>query len=733
MSETPTGTRPISTPLEAPAVAARVLLVDDKPENLQALEAILEPLNVALVRATSADEVLRRVLVEEFAVILLDVKMPGTDGIETARLLKTREKSRATPIIFLTALDHDRRRVTYAYQSGAVDYLTKPVDPEVLRAKVAAFVELHRKRSEAAWQERRRYADAAIRESEERYRLVAQATSDVIWDWNLATNARLWNDLAAQTFRYPRTDLRESGDWWSEHLHPDDRDRVVKGLRSVIDDPIGHFWRDEYRFRLGDGTYGTFFDRGYVARDDRGKAVRVIGAMQDVTERIRAQRDAEDARRAAELARADAEEANRAKSEFLATMSHELRQPLNAILGYTQLLDMGLVGPVTAEQQDHLRRLRSSGVHLLGLVNDVLDLAKVDAGRLTIAQQDARAMTAIEAAVALIGPQAVERNIEIETRCDSPSDATYVGDEGRVRQVAINLLSNAVKFTQPGGHVIMSCGLSETADPGARLAGEGPWCYLRVTDTGVGIPPEQIGAMFEPFVQGDSSYTRAQGGTGLGLTISRRLARLMGGDLTAMSRVGQGSTFTLWLPAASGSQPISDTSRHDAAALGEDRLEMPAPLAAELVDLSKTMLTRVKHALDAYTESVRASDLPHVDSIRDVQIKDHSAPLLADIIYSLEVVGLAGGRSPDLLRDGSEIQRLISDLHGAQRYRLGWLEQHVAHDVQLLHAGILAQLDAIEAGDEVKSRARELLNRLMRVAEQISIRGYRFAKAADSR
>jgi len=711
-----------------------VLLVDDRVDNLIALEAILEPLGLSLVRAFSADEVLRRVLIEEFAVILLDVKMPGTDGIETARLLKTREKSRATPIIFLTALDHDRRRVTSAYQSGAVDYLIKPVDPDVLRAKVSAFVELHRKRTESAWQERRRYADAAIRDSEERYRLVVQATNDVVWDWNLITNSRLWNDMASQTFGYPRTALKQAGAWWTDRLHPEDRDRVVDGMRTVIDDPIGHFWREEYRFRLGDDSYGTFLDRGYVTRDERGRAVRMIGAMQDITVRIRAQRESEDARRSAESARAEAEEANRAKSEFLATMSHELRQPLNAILGYTQLLDMGLVGPITAEQHDHLMRLRASGIHLLSLVNDVLDLAKVEAGRLTIARIEARAMAAMDAALALIGPLAVERNIQIELRSDNGTDVAYVGDEGRVRQVVINLLSNAVKFTMPGGHVVVSCGHADAAHPGAKLPGDGPWCFIRVTDTGVGIPEEQIGAMFEPFVQGDSSYTRAQGGTGLGLSISRRLARLMSGDVTAISRIGEGSTLTLWLPAA------TDTSRAAAAGttgehagISEELLEMSPLIAAELVSVSRRLLGSIEPTIERYAQRIRHSGLPHVESLGEVQIRDHAAPLIADAINSLDVVGQAGGRAPDLLRDGSEIQRTISELHGAQRYRLGWGEAHIAADVKILREEVIASVDLIPASEEVKIRARDLLQRLLRAAEQISIRGYRFAKSADSR
>ena len=725
--------RPPAT--ESATRPARVLLVDDHGQNLQALEAILEPLSVETVRAMSAEEVLRRVLSEEFAVILLDVQMPGTDGIEIARLLKTREKSRATPIIFLTALDHDRRRVTSAYQSGAVDYITKPLDPDMLRAKVASFVEMHSRREEGAYRERRRYADAAIKESEERYRLVAMATNDVIWDWNLLTNVQLWNEQAFAVFRYSREEVEDDISWWEDRVHPEDRERVIEGMKAVIADPLGHVWRDEYRFRLGDDSWATFLDRGYVARDGKGKPVRMIGAMQDITERTRAQREAEEARRNAEAARAEAEDANRAKSEFLATMSHELRQPLNAILGYTQLLDMGLIGPVTAEQHDHLEKLRASGIHLLGLVNDVLDLAKVDAGRLSISRSPERAAAAIESAVALIRPQAVERNIQLTFECEPGSDPIYLGDEGRVRQIAINLLSNAVKFTSPGGRVTVSCGTSNTAVPGARLVGSGPWAFIRVTDTGIGIAPEQISSMFEPFVQGDSSYTRPQGGTGLGLSISRRLARLMNGDLGATSRVGVGSTFTLWLPMAAqpaaheDSQPsIADPTALVNAATGV------LQTGDELARFAKSLLVQIDETVDRYSRRIRASGLPHVDSLRETQVRDHGTALLADVLNSIEVVGETRGQAPDLLRDGSEIQRLISDLHGAQRYRLGWSEEDLSKDVQLLRDELEKTItNARKVSSEVREHALDLARRLLRVSEQMSIRGHRFAKSADAR
>ncbi|HEX2204195.1 MAG TPA: ATP-binding protein [Longimicrobium sp.] len=244
----------------------------------------------------------------------------------------------------------------------------------------------------------------------------------------------------------------------------------------------------------------------------------------------------------------EAERANRAKSDFLAVMSHELRTPINAVLGYTSLLEMGIAGPVTDEQRGYLDRVRASTTHLLGLINDVLDLSKIEAGRMGVTREPGRAADAAAAALSFVATQAEAKGVRLENACTTPGPE-FLGDEDRVRQVLLNLLSNAVKFTGGGGCVTVRCGTGRPDDP-SRLAGAGPWTCIRVEDTGPGIAPEETEAVFEPFVQAQAPHTRTEGGTGLGLSISRRLARLMGGDLTLETELGRGSCFTLWLPCA---------------------------------------------------------------------------------------------------------------------------------------------------------------------------------------
>ncbi len=256
--------------------------------------------------------------------------------------------------------------------------------------------------------------------------------------------------------------------------------------------------------------------------------------------------------------------ASRLKSEVLATMSHEIRTPLNAILGYTEIIEMGLSGPVTTEQSSQLARITSSGKHLLALIDDILDLSRIEANRLSVSHAPARVEEAVDAALGFLRPQAAAKHVRLETQCEHP-DGRYLGDEQRVQQILTNLLTNAVKFTPPGGQVTLHCGRSAELPPGTEAPASGPWICFTVEDTGVGIAPAQQQRIFQPFVQGDSGYTRAHGGAGLGLTISRRLARLMGGELTLESALGKGSRFTLWLPAA----PYVDAPSRPTVALAE--------------------------------------------------------------------------------------------------------------------------------------------------------------------
>jgi len=268
-----------------------------------------------------------------------------------------------------------------------------------------------------------------------------------------------------------------------------------------------------------------------AVRDDHDALIGFAKITRDLTERRNAEKRAlADARRLAE-----SESANVAKTEFLTAMSHELRTPLNAIGGYTELLTLGLGGPVSSQQADYLERIRRSQQHLMGIITDLLNFSRIEAGQITYDIAPISLQHVISAVAKLVEPQAEAKGVSLNLD-PSSIDCIAMGDRAKVDQILLNVLSNAVKFTAPEGSVRVTCRFT------AKNAS------IDVIDTGAGIPADKLETIFEPFVQLGRSLSSAHEGMGLGLAISRDLARAMSGDLTVMSRVGAGSTFTLTLP-----------------------------------------------------------------------------------------------------------------------------------------------------------------------------------------
>ena len=266
-------------------------------------------------------------------------------------------------------------------------------------------------------------------------------------------------------------------------------------------------------------------------RDKDGTLLGFVKVTRDLTERRAAEQKAIEAARRA----AASESANIAKTEFLTAMSHELRTPLNAIGGYTDLLSLGLGGPITAQQTEYLERIRKSQQHLLGIISDLLNFSRIEGGQLTYDIAPISLSHVIERVIPMVEPQAQAKSISLTINPPDPNCIVF-GDRAKVDQILLNLLSNAIKFTGSNGNVRVACKGSE------RTAS------IEVIDTGPGIPTDKLEAIFEPFVQLGRSLSSAHEGTGLGLAISRELARAMDGELTVSSTVGSGSTFTLTLP-----------------------------------------------------------------------------------------------------------------------------------------------------------------------------------------
>ncbi|HET9004205.1 MAG TPA: PAS domain-containing sensor histidine kinase [Gemmatimonadaceae bacterium] len=309
-------------------------------------------------------------------------------------------------------------------------------------------------------------------------------------------------------------------------------------LELDIATATGRFEEEGWRLRK-DGS--RFWANVVITalRDEKGTLVGFAKVTRDLTERkIAEQQKLEDARRVA-----ISEDANRAKAGFLAAMSHELRTPLNAIAGYTDLLLTGVGGAVSEQHREYLERIRGSQQHLLSIINDILNFSRIEAGQLEYRVESVSLRGVIDAVVPMIEPQVLAKSIAIEWHDNT--DVVASADHAKVEQILLNLLSNAVKFTPAGGRIDVAC-----ASHGGRVT-------LSVTDNGIGIAAEDLGAIFQPFVQVGRSLTSPHEGTGLGLAISSDLATAMGGRLDVESAAGKGSTFTLTLPSWEGADTVA--------------------------------------------------------------------------------------------------------------------------------------------------------------------------------
>ncbi len=450
-------------------------------------------------------------------------------------------------------------------------------------------------------------------------------------------------------------------------------------------------------------------------------------ALRDVTDRKRADERAHQLTRERE-ARLEAEAASQAKSEFLAIMSHELRTPLNAVLGYAELLELGISGPLTDAQRQQLSRIGLSGRHLLGLVNEVLDLAKVEAGRLSVRSAPASAGDAIASAVALIQPQAAAHGLELEVCPLSDPAPGYVGDDERVRQILVNLLSNAVKFTPVGGKIEIEASTTVVPDRDARLLANRAYVAFRVSDSGVGIPQDKLISIFDPFVQADSGHTRSKEGSGLGLTISRRLARLMGGDLTVKSGQGKGATFTLWLPAVEA----KDGQLAVTPAVQSVTTTPTAEKSVEgMADVGETLVQELNQILETIVARIRTDESLSISAgLRFSQLADHIGTFLADIASALVVIEEFGGQPSPILADAAEIQRLISERHGMQRARLGWTESSMRREFMIIREELARVVQrGFRQGRQLQVEdAVAVLERFIDQAEFVTVRALEAAR-----
>ncbi len=509
-----------------------ILMVDDTPANLLALEAVLSPLGHRLVRAASGEEALRRMLEEDFCLALVDVQMAGMDGFETAALIKSHPRTAQTPLIFVTALSGDAKHVFRGYSEGAVDYLVKPVDPHALRSKVKVFVDLYLRGKKILEQDRllRRQEIEAIRKrSDERFRGLTESVPVIVWaagpSGTIHSSNQAWTLYSGLEPGGEVTDAR--------FVHVEDLERTTASWARAKG--AGTQWETEYRLRRRDGEYLWHLGRALPEMDGNGAVAGWIVTATDIDERkrtydLRAQLLLQE-----QHAREQAEAANRAKDEFLANASHELRAPLNAILGWVQMLRAGMLDESRAE---HALATIERNAHLQrSLIEDILDVSRIIAGKVALEEEPLSMGILVDAAIEAARPAASAKNIGLAQTSDAAAHEV-MGDPRRIQQALGNLLANAIKFTPKGGSVRV------------HLWREGLGVSVRVTDTGIGIGKDFLPHVFDRFRQADGSTTRAYGGLGLGLAIVRHIVELHGGTVRAESDgPGLGASVTLSLPA----------------------------------------------------------------------------------------------------------------------------------------------------------------------------------------
>ncbi|MBD1906280.1 response regulator [Funiculus sociatus GB2-A5] len=550
-----------------PKDKVNVLLVDDHPENLLALEAILGSLGQNLVRATSGEQALRCLLNQDFAVILLDVQMPGMDGFETATLIRQRPSSRYTPIIFLTAFSTSDSFVFKGYSLGAVDYLLKPLEPEILLSKVAVFVDLFKKTEEVKRQATQLAAvNANLRKSEEQFRSLSACSPVGIFLTDIEGNCTYTNPRYQAIYGIT---LEESlGEGWAAAIHPDDREAVFSTWYTCANE--GREYSDEFRVQPPHEDIVRWVNaRSSPMLSAQGELIGYVGTVEDITER----KAAEEARAQIireQVARQEAEAANRVKDEFLATLSHELRTPLNSMLGWTQLLRSRKFDEKTTARA--LETIERNAKLQAQLIEDILDVSRIIRGKLNLNICQVNLIPIVEAAIDTLRLAAVDKEIQLDFVMDSSLKETdnlsitpliVSGDPSRLQQVVWNLLSNAIKFTPAGGRVEVELSVvrKELLSWNVKTPTDS-YAQIKVSDTGVGISADFLPYIFDRFRQADSTTTRRYGGLGLGLAIVRHLVELQGGTVFAQSEgEDQGATFIVNLPLPGSREVVSENKR----------------------------------------------------------------------------------------------------------------------------------------------------------------------------
>jgi PAS domain S-box-containing protein len=396
--------------------------------------------------------------------------------------------------------------------------------------------------TEKALLHERKQVKASLVASRQKHYNLIQSIDGIVWEYDMATERFSFvSDRAKAILGYSISDWLSQADFWQNCLHADDLDVALNTRNKAISDR--NSCELEYRMITADGQNVWIYDVSTPVYDDDGCLIAMNGLLINISDRKQAEIELYQTNNRLKLMINELQQATRLKDDFLATMSHELRTPLNTVLGMSEALQEEIYGSLNLRQLKSLKTIERSGRHLLELINDILDVSKISAGKLELDISTVTVNVLCKSSIAFVKQKALNQQIQIDLHL-SPGVSSMVIDERRMRQVLINLLSNAVKFTPSGGCVSLSINLWDQGADGIDM----PGVSIAVTDTGIGIDSTDYQRVFEPFVQLDSSLNRNFEGTGLGLTLARQIVELHGGQIRLKSEVGKGSCFTIYLP-----------------------------------------------------------------------------------------------------------------------------------------------------------------------------------------
>lgn len=504
-----------------------ILIVDDREENIIALEALLKRDDIRIFSTTSPNEALKIAWETHIAIALVDVQMPEMDGFELVEMLKSNPRTRDIMVIFVTAISKETKYAVKGLGTGAVDYLYKPLDPYITSAKVDSFVHLARAQAEIKLKN----------EELQSFAIVVKNSADIICS------------VDAQTLRINNINPAVEvimGFKAAELLGKSIVDLSVDARQQLFRKKLGEIIKDNLNFAVFELQFETF-DKRIIWVECRASYhnktiflnISDISPQKSYQEQLIKSKE-------------DAEYGKKVKENFLANMSHELRTPVNGIIGITGLL---LTTDVNEQQKNMLDLLETSSRSLLGVINDVLDISKIEAGKFNIVRTPNNIYDLIKSVFDLLKFRADESNIEFLLEIDHNVPQNLMVDSLRLNQILMNLLSNAIKFT-PRGFVKLKVSVMQKHNDRVRLK-------YSVEDSGIGVPADRLNKIFDSFEQAEEDTGNKYGGTGLGLTIVKKLAELKGGELVVTSQLGRGSVFNFinWHTiAAKPTGKISDKS-----------------------------------------------------------------------------------------------------------------------------------------------------------------------------